>query len=78
METTPFPPCCVSFKYIATISKMETVGNECRLQKQLFGKAEQLHRMGSLNARAFLKKLVTHVLIMRKTSNGLGGDPVWA
>ena len=35
---------------------METVGNECRLQKQLFGKAEQLHRMGSSNARAFLKK----------------------
>ena len=26
------------------------------------------------NARAFLKKLVTHVLIMRKTSNGLWGD----
>ena len=29
------------------------------------------HRMGALNARAFLEKLVTHVLIMRKTSNGL-------
>ena len=34
------------------------------------------HRMGSLNARAFLEKLVTHLLIMQKTSSGLWENPV--
>ena len=34
------------------------------------------HRMDSLNARAFLEKLMTHVLILREMSNGLWGDSV--
>ena len=46
----------------------------CRFLLAVLSHPFMNHRMGALNARAFLKKLVTHVLIMRKTSNGLWMD----